>query len=195
MTTEKIETSQTTTVAQGNTPINLPINHAEKPEKFSGLHFKRWQQKMFFYLTTLNLARFLTEEAPKIDEGTTGDVQTVSVVEAWKHSDFLCRNYVLNGLVDSLYNVYCVTKTAKELWDSLDKKYKTEDAGAKKFVVARFLEFKMVDSKTVINQVQELQIMLHDIHAEGMQICETFQLASIIEKLPPADRFQKLFEA
>jgi hypothetical protein len=43
----------------------------------------------------------------------------------------------------------------------------------------------MVDSKTVINQVQELQIMLHDIHAEGMQICETFQVASIIEKLPP----------
>ena len=77
---------------------------------------------MFFYLTTLNLARLLTEEAPKIAEGTTGDVQTVSLVEAWKHSDILCRNYVLNGLVDSLYNVYCVTKTAKELWDSLDKK-------------------------------------------------------------------------
>ena len=147
MTTEKIETSQTTTVAQGNTLINLPINHAEKPENFSGLHFKRWQQKMFFYLTTLNLARFLTEEAPQIAEGTAGDVQTVSAVEAWKHSDFLCRNYVLNGLVDSLYNVYCVTKTAKELWDSLDKKYKTEEVGAKKFVVAPFIEFKMVDSK------------------------------------------------
>ncbi|KAL4580169.1 hypothetical protein LXL04_016350 [Taraxacum kok-saghyz] len=46
-----------------------------------------------------------------------GDAQALSALDAWKHSDFLCRNYVLNGLVDSLYNVYCVTKTAKELWD------------------------------------------------------------------------------
>ena len=76
---------------------------------------------MLFYLTTLNLARFLSEEAPTIPEGG-GDAQAVNAVEAWKHSDFLCRNYVLNGLIDSLYNVYCVTKTAKELWDSLDKK-------------------------------------------------------------------------
>ena len=140
---------------------------------------------MFFYLTTLNLARFLTEEAPQIPDGV-GNVQAVSALDAWKHSDFLCRNYVLNGLVDSLYNVYCVTKTTKELWDSLDKKYKTEDAGAKKFVVARFLDYKMSDNKTVINQVQELQVLLHDILTEGMELSETFQVAAIIEKLPPA---------
>ncbi|GJZ83651.1 pol polyprotein [Tanacetum coccineum] len=37
----------------------------------------------------------------------THDVQ---VVEAWKHSDFLCHNYVLNSLIDSLYNVYIGTQ-------------------------------------------------------------------------------------
>ncbi|XP_076914209.1 uncharacterized protein LOC143573133 [Bidens hawaiensis] len=113
-------------------------NHAEKPEKFSGLHFKWWQQKMFFYLATLNLARFLTESAPLATnaEGET-DAQTLSAVDAWKHSEFLCRNYVLNGLVDALYNVYSSIKIAKELWKSLDKKYKTEDAGTKTFVVAQ----------------------------------------------------------
>ena len=62
----------------------------------------------------------------------------------------------MNGLCDSLYNVYIGKKTTKELWESLDRKYKTEDAGTKKFVVGRFLDFKMVDSKTVISQVQEL---------------------------------------
>ncbi|GJW63073.1 hypothetical protein Tco_0114957 [Tanacetum coccineum] len=35
---------------------------------------------------------------------------------------------------DPLYNVYCKTTTAKELWESLESKYKTEDAGTKKFV-------------------------------------------------------------
>ena len=44
----------------------------------------------------------------------------------------------------------------------------------------------MVDSKTVVNQVQRLQVIFHEIHVEGMMLNETFQVASIIEKLPPA---------
>ncbi|XP_073298295.1 uncharacterized protein [Primulina huaijiensis] len=67
----------------------------------------------------------------------------------------------------------------------LDKKYKAEDAGLKKFIVGRFLDFKMVDSKSVMSQVQELQLILHEIHAEGMSLSESFQVAALIEKLPP----------
>ncbi|KAK3011526.1 hypothetical protein RJ639_012584 [Escallonia herrerae] len=77
---------------------------------------------------------------------------------------------------------------AKALWESLERKYKTEDAGSKKFVVDKFLDFKMVDSKTVITQVQELQLILQDIHAEGMVLGESFQAAALIEKLPPTWR-------
>ncbi|KAI3808754.1 hypothetical protein L1987_24715 [Smallanthus sonchifolius] len=129
--------------------------------------------------------RVLTE-SPTPVEGENADVQHMSAVDAWKHSEFLCRNYVLNGLVDALYNVYCKITTAKELCESLERKYKTEDAGTKKFVVARFLDYKMVDEKTVISQVQELQVILSDIHAEGMVLSETFQVTSMVEKLPPS---------
>ena len=139
---------------------------------------------MLFYLTTLNLARFLQEDAPALKENET-DRQVVAVVEAWKCADFLCRNYLLNGLDNTLYNVYCAFNTARELWESLDKKYKTEDAWLKKFVVGKFLDYKMLDSKIVINQVQDLQVILHDIHAEGMSLSESFPVAAIIEKLPP----------
>ncbi|KAL2461609.1 Uncharacterized protein Adt_45029 [Abeliophyllum distichum] len=69
--------------------VNVPVNHGEKLEKFNGLNFKRWQQKMLFYLTTLNLARFFTEDAPKLKHGE-GGIKAISAVEAWKHSDFLC---------------------------------------------------------------------------------------------------------
>ncbi|WKA11227.1 hypothetical protein VitviT2T_028751 [Vitis vinifera] len=184
----KLALVATPTVAQVPampTAVPISVSPGEKPEKFSGLNFKRWQQKMLFYLTTLNLTRFLTEDAPKLKEDEH-DIQVISAIDAWKHSDFLCRNYVMNGLADSLYNVYSDKKTAKELWESLDQKYKTEDAGAKKFVMGRFLDYKMVDSKTVVSQVQELQVILHEIHAEGMMLSETFQVAAIIEKLPPA---------
>ena len=85
-----------------------------------------------------------------------------------------------------MYDVYSQVKIAKELWESLAKKYKIEDAGMKKFIVGRFLDYKMVDSKTVTSEVQELQIILHELHAEKMELSESFQVAAIVEKLPPS---------
>ena len=118
-------------MAIDSTPIVVPpptlvmtpmiVSHGEKPEKFNGTEFKRWQQKMLFYLTTLNLACFLQEDAPTLKENET-DKQVVSIVGAWKHVDFLCCNYLLNGLDNTLYNVYCALNTARELWESLEKK-------------------------------------------------------------------------
>ena len=62
----------------------------------------------------------------------------------------------MNALTNSLYNVYTGKKTAKELWESLDRKYKINNTGAKKFVVGRFLDYKIVYSNTIVSQVQEL---------------------------------------
>jgi len=108
---------------------------------------------MLFYLT-----KFLQEDPPE----TEIDRDSVLAVDAWIQDDFFCRNDILNGLNDSLYNVYSPILTAKKLWASLDKKYKTEDVVTKKFVVGRFLEYKIVNSKTVISQVQEFQLILHE---------------------------------
>ncbi|KAL0381628.1 UNVERIFIED_CONTAM: hypothetical protein Sangu_0227100 [Sesamum angustifolium] len=69
----------------------------ERPEKFSGNDFKR----------------FLSEEVP-VNEGET-DTQKRAVMDAWGHGDFLCRNYILNGLSDTLYNVYSSAMTARAL--------------------------------------------------------------------------------
>ena len=69
---------------------------------------------MIFYFTTLNLARFLIEDAPQLKEDEH-DIQAISAIEAWKHFDFLCRNYVLNGLTNTFYNVYYTKSPAKEL--------------------------------------------------------------------------------
>ena len=105
-------TDSTPTMVPPPTPAMtlMTVSHREKPEKFNGTEFKRWQQKMLFYLTTLNLARFLQEDAPALKENET-DKQVVAAVEAWKHADFLCRNYILNGLDNTLYNVYYAFNT------------------------------------------------------------------------------------
>ncbi|XP_038693052.1 uncharacterized protein LOC119990973 [Tripterygium wilfordii] len=158
---------------------------AEKPKKFTGKNFKRWQLKMRFYLTTLSLAKYLKEVCPILSPGEK-DRTTIAAVQLWKDNEYLCRNYILNGLVDDLYNVYSNISSAKELWDSLEKKYEIEDAGTKKFVVNKFLDFNMVDGKSVITQVEEFHIIVHELLAEGMSICESFQVAAVIDKLPPS---------
>ncbi|XP_047262317.1 uncharacterized protein LOC124895887 [Capsicum annuum] len=173
----RVVTMSRTSAPQGMAPV-------EKPKKFTGVDFKRWQQKMFFYLTTLYLQRFTFEEAPEAPEETSNQERFL-VKEAWKHFDFLCRNYILSGLQDDLYNVYSGTKMEKELWGALERKYKTKDARTKKFFVTKFLEYKMIDSKSVVSQVQELQVIIHDLLAEGFFVNEMFQVTEIIEKLPP----------
>lgn len=93
-------------MASSSTTANATISPGEKPEKFFGVDFKRWQQKMLFYLTTLNLSRFLNEDPPTVAENET-DTNNMAALDAWNQSDFLCKNYILNGLDNALYNVYC----------------------------------------------------------------------------------------
>ncbi|KAK5785558.1 hypothetical protein PVK06_040154 [Gossypium arboreum] len=49
----------------------------------------------------------------------------------------------------------------------------------------------MVDSKLVVNQVQEFQLIIHEILAKGIIISESFQVAAIIEKLTLAWNYFK----
>ncbi|XP_075092618.1 uncharacterized protein LOC142172853 [Nicotiana tabacum] len=171
--------SMVTVNASSSRTTPAALAPTEKPGKIFGIDFKRWQQKMFFYLTTLSLQKFIKEDVPVLSNETP-ETERFLVIEAWKHSDFLCKNYILSGMEDALYNVYSGVETSKELWIALEKKYKTEDGGLKKFVAAKFLDYKMVDSKSVITQVQELQVIIHDLLAEGLVINE----AAMIEKLP-----------
>lgn len=63
------------------TIAHVSVVKGEKPKKSSGQEFKRWKHNMLFYLTTLNLARFLIEERPKLKEGEQ-DIQVVNDVDA-----------------------------------------------------------------------------------------------------------------
>ena len=87
-----------------------------------------------------------------------------------------------------MYNALRDKKTIKELWEFLNHKYKIEDARMKKFIIERFLEYKIEDSKTVINQIQEYQIHQHEIQAKGIILSKSFKVVAVIKKLPPSWR-------
>ncbi|KAK4350214.1 hypothetical protein RND71_029527 [Anisodus tanguticus] len=64
---------------QGNADVPAPASFkGERPEKFLDTNFKRWQQKMF-YLTTLNLSRFLIKDHPS--GGDAIDTQSNTTAE------------------------------------------------------------------------------------------------------------------
>ena len=153
MTTEKNNETPNVGSPSAATPLrgvpSIPMSHVDKPGKFGpGVDFKRWQQKMKFYLTTLHLAGCLSEDAPVVAENEK-DNQKRQALDQWKNADYLAKNYVLNALDDSLYSVFNEAESAKELWKSLDKKYKIEGAGPKKFIVGRFLDYTMRDERPV----------------------------------------------
>jgi hypothetical protein len=78
---------------------------------------------MLFYLTTLNLKNLLDSESDPI---------IVVVVDTWNYSNFTCKNYILNGFDNILYDVYSSIKSIKTLCKALDWKYKARDVGIKK---------------------------------------------------------------
>ncbi|GKD35544.1 hypothetical protein Tco_1251053 [Tanacetum coccineum] len=47
-------------------------------------------------------------------------------------------------------------RAKKELWDSLETKYMAEDASSKKFLVSNFINYKMTDSRPVMEQYNKL---------------------------------------
>lgn len=71
-------------------------------------------------------------------------------------------------------------KILNELWESFDQNYNIDDARVKKFIAGHFLDYQMMNFKIVISQVDELQVILHDIHINDMILNETFQVATTI---------------
>ena len=92
--------------------------------------------------------------------GMGSDPTTLIVVDTWNHNDFVRMNYILNEFDNTLYNVYSLIKSTKTQWKVLNKKDKNKDAGIKKFIVNNFMDFKMVESRTIITQVQKFQLIL-----------------------------------
>ncbi|XP_070007954.1 uncharacterized protein [Nicotiana sylvestris] len=129
---------------------------------------------MFFCLTILSLEKFIKKDVPILPDETPENERFL-VTEAWKHSDLLCKNYILSRLEEDLYNVYSNMEKSKELWIALEKKYKTEDVRLKKLLPQKFWITKCINYIIITNI----------IFIEGLVINEVFQVAGMIAKLPP----------
>ena len=84
-----------------------------KLDKFDGWNFRRWQKKMHFLLTTLNVVYVLT--TPKSEEREDGSLEQVRTRAKWENDEYICRGHILNGMSDALFDTYQNVESAKEL--------------------------------------------------------------------------------
>ncbi|XP_069150843.1 uncharacterized protein [Solanum lycopersicum] len=84
-------------------PTETLVPQAQKPGKFAVMNFKGWQQRVFFWLTTLGLQKFTSEDT-LVPADDMPDREKIIIIEAWKQTDFLCKGYILSALEDDLYN-------------------------------------------------------------------------------------------
>ncbi|GKF49966.1 hypothetical protein Tco_0143217 [Tanacetum coccineum] len=129
-----------------------------KLDKFEGVDFRRWQKKMHFLLSSMSVVYVLITPIP--EDG--GDNPTVEQVKK--------RN----------------VESFKELWYSMEAKYMAEDASSNKFLVSNFTNYKITDSRLVLEQYNELLGILGRFtqHKIKMNMDEAIQVSCIIDKLP-----------
>ncbi|XP_074283883.1 uncharacterized protein LOC141608426 [Silene latifolia] len=170
-----------------------------KVEPLDGQNYKRWSQKcdvfeqyeidyvLFFRPSSFI---FVTEIAASSVETTPPVISAVkSNEEAIKKHDKdnkTVRFHLLNLMTNTLFDLFMVHKSAKTIWELLEKKYGADDAGKKKYVVGKWLGFQMVDDKPIMEQVHVYENYCADVVNEGMKLDEIFLANVLLEKFPPS---------
>ncbi|KAH9726106.1 hypothetical protein KPL70_008133 [Citrus sinensis] len=168
------------------TQANKQVLHLDfvKLERFDGGNFIRWQKKLHFLLTSLNVVYVLTTPKPQERENET--LAETRVRHKWEQDDYVCKGHICNAMSDTLFDQYHNKPTSKEIWDSLEAKYMMEDATSKKFLASKFFNYRMVDNRLVVEQYNEILHILDQFNQHNMKMDESIIVSSIIDKLPPS---------
>nr|GEX74692.1 hypothetical protein [Tanacetum cinerariifolium] len=84
-------------------------------------------------------------------------LEAIRIRSKWENDDYICRGHIFN-----------------------------EDSSSKKFFVSNFNNYKMVDSRPVMEQYNELLRILGQYTQHGLKMDESISVSSIIDKLPPS---------
>lgn len=137
----------------------------------------------------LKIAYVLFEHCPTAvlgPESSSGNAtRSKEAEQKWMNDDHVCRHIILNSLSDSLFHQYAKkAMIARELWKELNLLF--EQFSTKRSQVKKYLEFRMVEEKSILEQVEELNNIADSIVSAGMQIDDDFHVSAVISKLPPS---------
>jgi len=167
-------------------PKNLPELY--KIEALDGINYKRWSQKLLLCFEQLEIGYVLSSE--HLDEDNTSQfTDTESSLSApapktpvipldesakkkLEKDNKLARSYLLNNMSNPLFDLFVNFKSAKIIWTKLEAKYGLDDAGKRKYVVGKWLQFQIVDDKLIMEQVHAYKNLCAEVLNEGMKMCD-----------------------
>jgi hypothetical protein len=151
--------------------------NAIKPKPFDGSNFKRWLELAILWLTAMNVMYVTTGKAP---EGVSE--------EKFNADDNLFRGAIIIVLVDNLVDTYLQRKTGKDVWEALEAQYGASDAGGELYVMEQFLDYRMVEDCSVVEQAHEVQALAKELENYSKEapcvLPNKFVAGVIITKLP-----------
>ncbi|KAK4404060.1 hypothetical protein Sango_0774600 [Sesamum angolense] len=170
-----------------------------KMEPLDGTNFKRWSQKLLIFFEQLEVDYVLFTDPPEITTQTTDTstaIITTSLTDSSTREDELkakyekdnrtVRGHLLNYMTNTLFDLFVNHKSARTIWNTLESRYGGDDAGRKKYVVGKWLQFQIVDGKSIMDQVHEYENIVADVLNEDMKMCEILQANVLLEKFPPS---------
>ncbi|KAA0042223.1 ty1-copia retrotransposon protein [Cucumis melo var. makuwa] len=179
-----------------------------KLEPLDGTNYRRWSQKLLIFFEQLEVDYVLTTDLPTFDpptttstssdpESSTGPLTAIAVTDQVKKDQVIdpekyakdnktVRGHLLNHMSDPMFDLFVVQKSAKDIWSTLESRYGGDDAGRKKYVVGKWLQFQMTDDKPVVEQIHEYENLVANVLSEGMKMCEILQANVLLEKFPPS---------
>ena len=153
---------------------------ALRSDKFTSVHFKRWQVKVHLWLTVLHawearLGILACEHSPE-ERRKFMDANNIFV------------GCVISILADRLVDVYMHITDVKELWDALVAKYDATDAGSELYTMESFHDFRMVNNHSVVEQAHEVQVLVKELELLKCPLPDKFVAGCIIAELPSSWR-------
>jgi hypothetical protein len=178
---------------QSRKPIRIMASSSDviKPEAFNGASFKRWQIKTRMWLTDLKLFWVVTSAVPKAASDDSDDAAKAAALAEkakWDEANKACLSRLLNVLSNRLFDVYSSFTSAKGLWTELENEFSEVNNVNKSFTTENYLNYKMAEGRSVMEQLQEIQLLVRDLVQYGCVLPDSFQVNAIPTKLPPSWR-------
>ena len=78
-------------------------------------------------------------------------------------SDNLFRGCIISILAENLVVSYIRLPTGKALWDAFEAQYGVSDVGSESYVMEQFLDYMMVEDRSVVEQAHEIYTLAKDL--------------------------------
>ncbi|KAL3516905.1 hypothetical protein ACH5RR_023807 [Cinchona calisaya] len=114
------------------------------------------------------------------DEGEHSDGENFANQKKWLEDNYVSRFMILNAMINSLFSVFHTHVIANSLWNAIQRRYVNKDAGNKSFLVNEYVNFKIDDSKFVIDPINEMNDIATQCADMGEPILEAFLVSTII---------------